>query len=132
VPGLAAKPIIDVQVSVPEVDDERLYLCRTESAGLVLQLRERGHRLLLPPAAEQRDVHVHLCGSGSAWERDHLLFRDYLCAHPSVCEKYAALKKELIARWCHDRKAYGDSKTDFVLDTLADAAEWAIATGWRT
>jgi GrpB protein len=37
-----------------------------------------------------------------------------------------------MARWCHDRKAYGDSKTDFVLDTLADAAEWAIATGWRT
>jgi GrpB-like predicted nucleotidyltransferase (UPF0157 family) len=59
------------------------------------------------------------------------LFRDYLRAHPSVCENYAALKKELTARWRHDRKAYGDSKTDFVLDTLADAAEWARATGWR-
>jgi GrpB-like predicted nucleotidyltransferase (UPF0157 family) len=132
VPGLAAKPIIDVQVSVPDVDDERPYLCRAESAGLVLQLRERGHRFLLRPAAEPRDVHVHICGSGGAWERDHLLFRDYLRAHPSVRENYAALKKELIARWRHDRKAYGDSKTDFVLDTLADAAEWAIATGWRT
>ena len=65
VPGLAAKPIIDVQVSVPEVDDERPYLCRAESAGLVLQLRERGHRFLLPPAAEPRDVHVHICGSGT-------------------------------------------------------------------
>ena len=75
---------------------------------------------------------MHICGSGGAWERDHLLFRDYLRAHPSVCEDYAALKKELMARWCHDRKAYGDSKTDFVLDTLADAADWAIATGWRT
>jgi GrpB-like predicted nucleotidyltransferase (UPF0157 family) len=132
VPGLAAKPIIDIQVSVPNVDDERLYLCRAESAGLVLQLRERGHRFLLPPATEPRDIHVHVCGSGSAWEHDHLLFRDYLRAHPSVRENYAALKKELIARWRHDRKAYGDSKTDFVLDTLADAAEWAMATGWRT
>ena len=75
---------------------------------------------------------MHICGSGGAWERDHLLFRDYLRAHPSVCENYAALKKELMARWRHDRKAYGDSKTGFVLDTLADAAEWAIATGWRT
>ena len=132
VPGLAAKPIIDVQVSVPDVDDERPYLCRAESAGLVLQLRERGHRFMLPPAAEPRDVHVHICGSGGAWERDHLLFRDYLRVHPSVRENYAALKKEQIARWRHDRKAYGDSKTDFVLDTLADAAEWARATGWRT
>jgi len=131
VPGLAAKPIIDVQVSVPDVDDERPYLCRAESTGLVLQLRERGHRFLLPPAAEPRDVHVHICGSGGAWEHDHLLLRDYLRAHPLVCENYAALKKELIARWHHDRKAYGDSKTDFVLDTLADAAEWAMATGWR-
>jgi GrpB-like predicted nucleotidyltransferase (UPF0157 family) len=60
-----------------------------------------------------------------------VLFRDYLRAHPSVREDYAALEKELIARWRHDRKAYGDSKTDFVLDPLADAAEWAMATGWQ-
>ncbi len=131
VPGLAAKPVIDVQVSVPDVDDERPYLCSAESVGLVLQLRERGHRFLLPPAAQPRDVHVHVCSSGGVWERDHLLFRDYLRAHPSVCENYAALKKELIVRWRHDRKAYGDSKTGFVLDTLADAAEWAMSTGWR-
>lgn len=132
VPGLAAKPVIDIQVSVPDVGKERLYLRRAESAGLVLRLRERGHRFLWPPASEPRDVHVHICSSGSAWERDHLLFRDYLRAHPVVCETYAALKKDLIARWRHDRKAYGDSKTGFVLDTLIDAAQWAMATGWRT
>jgi GrpB-like predicted nucleotidyltransferase (UPF0157 family) len=131
VPGLAAKPVIDVQVSVPDVDDERLYLRGAESAGLVLQLRERGHRFLLPPPAEPRLVHVHVCGSGGAWERDHLLFRDYLRANPLVRETYAELKKELIARWRHDRKAYGESKTEFVLDTLADAVEWATTTGWR-
>jgi GrpB-like predicted nucleotidyltransferase (UPF0157 family) len=84
------------------------------------------------PAAEPRDAHVHICGSGGTWERDHLLFRDYLRSHPPIRENYAALKRDLIARWPHDRKAYGDSKTDFVLDTLADAAEWATATGWRS
>jgi GrpB-like predicted nucleotidyltransferase (UPF0157 family) len=132
VPGLAAKPVIDIQVSVPDVDDERSYLCRAESAGLVMRLRERGHRFLWPPAAQPREVHLHICSSGSTWERDHLLFRDYLRAHPSARQKYAALKKELIARWSHDRKAYGDSKTEFVLDTLTDAAHWATATGWHS
>lgn len=132
VPGLAAKPVIDIQVSVPDVDDEQSYVPDAESAGLVLHMRERGHRFLLQPASEPRDVHVHVCSSGGAWEHDHLLFRDFLRANPSVCDNYAALKKELITRWGDDRKAYGDSKTDFVLDTLADAAEWAVATGWHT
>jgi GrpB-like predicted nucleotidyltransferase (UPF0157 family) len=132
VPGLAAKPVIDIQVSVPEVDDEQSYVPLAESAGLVLHMRERGHRFLLQPASEPRDVHVHVCSSGGTWERDHLLFRDYLRASPAARENYAALKKELIARWADDRKAYGDAKTGFVLDTLADAAGWAAATGWRT
>jgi GrpB-like predicted nucleotidyltransferase (UPF0157 family) len=132
VPGLAAKPVIDIQVSVPDVTDERSFLPLLESAGLILRLRETGHLFLWPPPAQPRDVHVHVCASGGSWERDHLLFRDYLCAHPSVCENYSALKNELIERWRQDRKAYGDSKTDFVLDTLADAARWAMATGWHT
>ena len=131
VPGLAAKPVIDIQVSVPDVDDEQSYLGRAESAGLVLHLRERGHRFLWPPAVRPRDAHVHICGSGSIWEHDHLLFRDYLRAHPLACKDYAALKQELITRWHHDRKAYGDAKTGFVLDTLADARQWAAATGWQ-
>lgn len=132
VPGLAAKPVIDIQVSVPDVTDERAYLPLLESAGLILRLRETGHLFLWPPPAKPRDAHVHVCASGSSWERDHLLFRDYLRAHPSVCESYAALKNELVTRWRHDRKAYGESKTDFVLDALADAARWATATGWHT
>lgn len=73
---------------------------------------------------------MHICGCGSSWERDHLLFRDYLRAHPAACHSYATLKRELITRWRHDRKAYGEAKTGFVLDALADAAHWAAATGW--
>lgn len=130
VPGLAAKPVIDIQVSVPNVDDEPSYLACAESAGLIMRLREYGHRLLWPPAGKPRDVHVHICGSGSTWERDHLLFRDYLRAHPAVCGSYATLKQELIERWQHDRKAYSEAKTGFVLDTLADASQWAELTGW--
>ncbi len=105
VPGLAAKPIIDILISVPDINDEKAYLCRAKSTGLTLHLRERGHRFLWPPAVKPRDVHVHICGSGSTWEHNHLLFRDYLRAHPATCENYARLKQELITRWHHDRKA---------------------------
>ena len=79
-------------------------------------------RLLWPPAARSGEVHVHVCGSGSTWERNHLLFRDYLRAHPAARDGYAALKRDLISRWRHDRNAYGAAKTGFVLDTLAAAA----------
>jgi hypothetical protein len=73
---------------------------------------------------------VHVCGSRSAWERDHLLFRDYLRAHPAACESYTALKRKLIARWQYDRLAYGEAKTGFVLDTLTEANQWAALAGW--
>jgi GrpB-like predicted nucleotidyltransferase (UPF0157 family) len=67
---------------------------------------------------------VHVCGSGSTWERTHLLFRDYLRTHPSDRASYTALKCELITRWQHDRKAYGEAKTGFIPDTLTNATLW--------
>jgi GrpB-like predicted nucleotidyltransferase (UPF0157 family) len=130
VPGLAAKPIIDIQVSVLDVADEPSYLTHMQSAGLILRLREPGHLFLWPPPAKPRDVHVHVCCSGSSWERDHLLFRDYLRAHPAASARYADTKHDLIRRWHDDRKAYGEAKTAFVLDSLDAAAEWAEITGW--
>lgn len=131
VPGLAAKPVIDIQLSVRDVDDERAYLAPLESAGLMLRLREAGHRFLWPPRSEPREVHVHVCGSGSSWERDHLLFRDYLRVHPDVRDRYASVKRELMRRWASDRSAYGAAKTAFVLDALEQAGRWAQMTGWK-
>jgi GrpB-like predicted nucleotidyltransferase (UPF0157 family) len=131
VPGLAAKPVIDIHVSVLDLADERSYLPLLESARLILRLREPGHLFLWPPPARPRDVHVHACASGSSWERNHLLFRDYLRAHPAAAARYAALKQDLIARWHDDRKAYGEAKTAFVLDTLDAANRWAGTTGWH-
>jgi GrpB-like predicted nucleotidyltransferase (UPF0157 family) len=131
VPSLAAKPVIDIQVSVPDVADERSYLPKLESAGLILRVRETGHLFLWPPPARPREVHVHVCASGSSWERNHLLFRDYLRAHPAAAARYAAVKQDLIARWRDDRTAYGAAKTAFVLDTLEAADRWARLTGWN-
>lgn len=122
VPGLAAKPIVDVQVSVADIEDEPAYLSAVESTGLQLRLREPRHRYLRPPADRPREVHVHVCEAGSTWERDHLLFRDHLRADPAARLAYAELKRDLAQRYPDDRLAYTDAKSAFILDALNDAA----------
>lgn len=130
VPGLAAKPTIDIMISVPDTAVESAYLPGLLRTGLILRMREAGHLLLWPPPGRPRDVHVHVCDVDGEFARDELLFRDYLRAHPGVCDAYAAIKRDVIARWAEDRKAYTEAKTAFVLDALDDARGWASQTGW--
>ncbi len=129
VPGLAAKPIIDIQISVADPEGEERYVPTLEACGLTLRLREPGHRYFRPPADRPRDVHVHVCEAGSAWERGHLLFRDYLRAHPAARDAYAELKRELAQRYPNDRLAYTDAKSAFIIDALDAARDWAVRTG---
>lgn len=129
--GLAAKPVTDIQVSVERVADESLYAAQLGSVGVPLRNRNFSHRYFCPPPTSPRTVQIHVCQSGSAWERDHLLFRDYLRAQPSVRQDYAQLKRELALVWGNDRLAYADAKTNFILDALSAAATWAAAAGWR-
>jgi GrpB-like predicted nucleotidyltransferase (UPF0157 family) len=121
VPGLPAKPIIDIQVSVVDLRAEDRYLPALERVGLALRSRDDYHRYLRPFAGKPRDVHVHVCATGSAWERDHLRFRDYLRAHPGSCQAYAAAKRAAAQRWSDDGIAYTDAKTEVILDIM-DAA----------
>ncbi len=130
-PGLAAKPIIDIQVSVPDTEDEATYVPAVERAGARLRARDPGHRYFRPPADRPREVHVHVCESGSEWERNHLLFRDYLRAHPAARDAYAELKRELSQSYPDDRLAYTDAKAAFILDALDAAETWSKGVGWR-
>jgi GrpB-like predicted nucleotidyltransferase (UPF0157 family)/ribosomal protein S18 acetylase RimI-like enzyme len=131
VPGLAAKPIVDIQVSVGDVEDEPSYLPGVERAAAELRSREHGHRYFRPAGDRPRDVQVHVCEAGSEWERTHLLFRDYLRSHDDVRDAYGALKLGLAERFRDDRLAYTDAKSAFILDALDDAREWAARTGWE-
>lgn len=131
VPGLAAKPIVDVQVSVADVEAEATYLRGIERVAAPLRSREPGHRYFRPAGNSVRDVHVHVCNAGSTWERDHLLFRDYLRAHPDARDAYGLLKSELASRYGDDRLAYTDAKSTFILDSLDEALEWAAKTDWK-
>jgi GrpB-like predicted nucleotidyltransferase (UPF0157 family) len=125
VPGLPAKPIIDIQVSVEDLTDESAYVGPLEAAGLQLRSRDDLHRFFRPFPDRQREVHVHVCPQGSDWERDHLLFRDYLREHLEARDAYAETKRRAAEHWRDDRLAYTDAKTETVLAIMDRAHAWA-------
>jgi GrpB-like predicted nucleotidyltransferase (UPF0157 family) len=130
VPGLPAKPVIDVQVSVADPEDESGYVAQIERAGVQLHSRDVLHRFFRPFAGQSRDVHVHVCQAGSDWEREHLLFRDYLRRHSDARAAYAGVKQEAAQAWSDDRIAYTEAKTGVILDLLDAAEAWATANSW--
>jgi GrpB-like predicted nucleotidyltransferase (UPF0157 family) len=125
VPGLPAKPIIDVQVSVTDLADENSYVPPLAKLGLQLRSRDVYHRYFRPYPDQPRDIHVHVCEAGSAWEADHLRFRDYLRTHPDACDRYAEAKHAAAATWADDGLAYTDTKTEVILSILQSAAKEA-------
>lgn len=127
VPGLPAKPVLDLQVAVPDLADEAAYRPGLESLGLVLRARAADHRFFRPPASEPRTVHVHVCERGSAWEHDHVRFRDRLREDPALAAEYAELKRALSAA-SPDRAAYAEGKRAFIERTLSDPASGAGAS----
>lgn len=127
VPGLAAKPIVDIQLSVADVADEPSYLDRLLTAGYHLRVREPGHRMVRTP---RRDVHVHVCSAGSEWERRHLLFRDWLRRDTGDRAAYEQLKRQLAEQDWPDMNAYADAKGPLITEITQRAEAWARASDW--
>lgn len=120
VPGLPAKPIIDIDLSVADVDDELDYLPALLDVGYHLRVREPEHRMVRTPG---RDAHVHICTSGSDWERRHLVFRDWLREHAVDRDRYAALKHQLAAQDWPDMNAYADAKGPLIKEITRRAEQ---------
>lgn len=121
VPGLAAKPIIDMLLVVANSADEASYLPQLEAAGYVLRVREPDfyeHRMLRTP---QLDVHLHVYSPDSPEIERNLLFRDRLRTNVADRCRYEATKKELATRSWADMNEYADAKTAVVESIIAAA-----------
>ncbi|MGH9098454.1 MAG: GrpB family protein [Acidimicrobiales bacterium] len=127
VPGLAAKPIVDIQVSIVNPEDESAYVPALEDAGYVLRVREPGHRMLRTTAL---DVHVHVCAVGSDWERRHLLFRDWLRRSDSDRALYAGVKAKLGTQAWPTMNHYADAKSPIIAEIMKRAEAWAATGDW--
>lgn len=118
VPGLAAKPVVDVVVTVPDITAEEDYLDALVAAGYELRVREPGHRLVRTPA---RDVHVHLYQRGAPAVAEYLLLRDHLRTDGGDRALYESVKQALMDRRWDDTNAYADAKTDVIVAIKARA-----------
>lgn len=134
VPGLAAKPIIDVQISVDGFEPVSRYRVPLERAGFVHradnpELTKRYFREM--PGTQRTHIHVRRAGSFS--EQFALLFREFLRAHPNRCSEYAALKRALAQRFStpEQRQNYVEAKVPFIWETMQLADDWAHETGWE-
>jgi GrpB-like predicted nucleotidyltransferase (UPF0157 family) len=121
VPGLAAKPIVDILLVVENSGDEASYLPPLEAAGYVLRVREPAfheHRMLRTP---ERDVHIHVFSPGSPEIERYLTFRDQLRANAGDRQRYESTKRRLAAQSWSDMNAYADAKTEVVEAIIAAA-----------
>jgi GrpB-like predicted nucleotidyltransferase (UPF0157 family) len=121
VPGLAAKPIIDMVLEVPDSSDEPAYVPALEAAGYALRIREPSwfeHRMLRPP---DRSAHLHVFSAGCPETRRMVRFRDHLRTSAADRELYATTKRELAAREWKYMQQYADAKTDVVAEIMARA-----------
>jgi GrpB-like predicted nucleotidyltransferase (UPF0157 family) len=111
VPGLAAKPVVDVLVTVDDITAEEDYLAGLLDVGYELRVREPGHRLVRTPA---HDVHVHVLEVGDQAADDYLLFRDRLRTHADDRDLYERTKRALIQQDWADMNAYAEAKTEVI------------------
>ena len=142
VPNLAAKDVIDIQITVAALDQK--LLSAMQSLGYALpEGIWRDHRpanmegpetdwgkWYFRPPAGQRRTHTHVRVMGRPNQRYPLLFRDYLRAHPATAESYAELKRRL-AQGLADPLTYPGVKDPAVDLIYLAAEEWAAATGWQ-
>jgi GrpB-like predicted nucleotidyltransferase (UPF0157 family) len=131
VPGLAAKPIIDVQVSVPSFQPDEAFRTPLQDMGLVyrsdnVELTKRYFR----EAPGRRRTHVHVRQLGSFSQQLPLLFRDYLRHHDDAAAAYADVKRRCALEYRYDRSAYLEAKDRFVWEIIRQADRWAQRTGW--
>lgn len=122
VPGLDAKPIVDILAGVDDLETSRAcFEPLAQLDYLYAPYRSEEMHWFCKPHPSRRTHHLHLVPTASKRFADELAFRDRLREEPATARAYAALKHSLAARFNDDREAYTDSKGDFIREVLAAA-----------
>lgn len=121
IPGMDAKPILDLMAAVPQIEDYELYIPALERLGYQFMRDNRDnqqHILFVKGSEECRTHYLKLTTLDSDFWREHVLFRDYLIRHPGRAEEYRKLKHELLEKHGGLREKYTDDKSAFIRETL--------------
>jgi len=121
IPGISAKPIIDIFLAVRSIEAARAtlvgpieaigYVCWAENPDKERMFFVKG----MPPYGERRTHHIHIMEPSNAAWQCVLAFRDHLRAHPDEAERYQQLKRDLASRHRSDREAYTRAKDTYVV-----------------
>ena len=118
IPGLAAKPTIDILIGIRNLEGAGRIIPLLQSAGYVyvpefeLDMPER--RYFYKGRKVEDDFHLHMVEAGSPFWKRHLAFRDHLRAHPDEVKAYEELKLALAKKFRDDRDGYTEAKTEFI------------------
>jgi GrpB-like predicted nucleotidyltransferase (UPF0157 family) len=126
VPGMAAKPIVDLQASVAAIEPTGRYARPLEELGYLFagDPDSPDFHFFGKPVERPRTFHLHVCAAGSDHELRHLAVRDYLRAQPGEALRYAEVKRELVAAHPGDRLAYIEGKAGYVAALEQRALDW--------
>jgi GrpB-like predicted nucleotidyltransferase (UPF0157 family) len=120
IPGLCAKPIIDILLAVADSSDEPSYVPDLETAGYTLRMREPDwfeHRLFKGPVT---DINLHVFSAGASEIKRMLRFRDWLRTNDTDRENYARVKRDLAQQVWRNVQNYADAKTEVIEEIM----EW--------
>lgn len=123
VPGLAAKPVIDILIGIRSLEDAPFFIPPLVARGYTYIRRYESdmpfRRYLQRLVNGEHTHHLHMVQPESNFYREQLAFRDYLRCHSDAGDAYTALKVELAAKYHNDRDAYTDAKSNFIQHILS-------------
>ncbi|MCD4829313.1 MAG: GrpB family protein [Candidatus Cloacimonetes bacterium] len=124
VPDLEAKPVLDILLGAPTLDDFATCNLMLEELGYHFsRAPEPGWWFHVKGPEISRTHYLHLCVFDSAFWHDHIRFRDYLRSHEQVRRDYEELKRDLARDYADDRPVYTEGKSDFILSVLKNPHE---------
>lgn len=134
VPGLAAKPIIDILGEVSDIELVEKITQKLEDSGYIAKGENgiAGRRYFFKVQDGQRKCHLHIYQTGHPDINRHLVFRDYLRAHPEEAKRYGDVKAEAAARNTHNIDLYIQEKSPIIKELEASAIKWATRSNENT
>jgi GrpB-like predicted nucleotidyltransferase (UPF0157 family) len=126
VPGMAAKPVIDILVEVRDIGEVDAFNQLMERAGFVPRGEHGipGRRYFVRKEGSDHTHHIHVFGAGSDQVKRHLAFRDYLRNHPDEAERYRSLKVSIVEEGVEDVKLYQERKAPLIRELQEKAETW--------
>lgn len=126
IPGLAAKPIIDLYIGARSIEEAQQAIAPIKKLGYEFWEDNPNKEKLffvkgMPPLGKGRTHHIHIVEYDSDYWEARILFRDYLRTHPKEVQRYAKLKHKLSKEHTNDREAYTDAKANFIESILKKA-----------